>query len=472
MADVCTGHVRNLTITAEALGSEGFKRAYQTKYAFYAGSMANGISSDSMVIALGRAGYMGSFGSGGLSAKDVEQAVFRIKAALPAGPYLVNLLHTQNDPEHEEKLVAVFLRNAVRAIEASAFIDISPALIRYRAAGLHRDSGGGIRADNRIIAKVSREEVAEKFMSPPDPKVVSALLGKGLISAEQAECSLSVPVADDITAEADSGGHTDNRPLVSLLPMMIAFRDEIQRRFSYRQKIRVGAAGGIGTPPSAAGAFQMGADYIVTGSVNQSCIEAGTSDYVKQTLARVDMADAVMAPSADMFESGAKVQVIKKGTMYPMNAQKLYDLYTKYGSLDEIPEKDKQSLKTRIFRQDLDYIWGLVKEYFSAIDKSQIHRAEANAKHKMALIFRWYLGNSSRWAITDEKDRRMDMQIWCGQSMGAFNKWVKGTDLESPGNRTAAAVSDMIMRGAAAAMQENYSKLAGYFTQKEGLHDD
>ena len=36
-------------------------------------------------------------------------------------------------------------------------------------------------------------------------------------------------MADDITAEADSGGHTDNRPFVALLPTILALRDEISR---------------------------------------------------------------------------------------------------------------------------------------------------------------------------------------------------------------------------------------------------
>jgi len=452
------------------LGSDAFKRAFHTRYAFYAGSMANGISSDTLVIALGRAGYMGSYGSGGVPPEKVELAIDSIQAALPAGPYLVNLLHTPDSPEREEALVDMFLQKSVRAIEASAFIDISPALIRYRVAGLR--GNGGLYAGNRIIAKVSRSEVAEKFMSPPDPKIVNTLLADGEISAEQAEWAHTVPMADDITAEADSGGHTDSRPLVSLLPMMVALRDEFQRRFSYGQQVGVGAAGGISTPLSAAGAFQMGADYIVTGSVNQACIEAGTSGHVKELLAQAGMADTIMAPSADMFESGAKVQVLKKGTLFPMNARKLYELYTQYDSLEEIPEKDRQILQKRIFRQDFDAVWNLVKEYFSGIDKSRIQRAEADGKLKMALVFRWYLGNSARWAIQDVSERRMDMQIWCGQSMGAFNKWVQGTDLELCGNRTAAVVSDMIMDGAAAAVQESLLKYSINSSVLEGLGYD
>jgi len=85
-------------------------------------------------------------------------------------------------------------------------------------------------------------------------------------------------MADDITVEADSGGHTDNRPLVALFPTIIKLRDEIQQEYGYTKTIRIGAAGGISTPASALAAFMMGAAYIVTGSVNQACVEAGTSE--------------------------------------------------------------------------------------------------------------------------------------------------------------------------------------------------
>ena len=50
-------------------------------------------------------------------------------------------------------------------------------------------------------------------------------------------------MAQDLTAEADSGGHTDNRPLVTLLPSMLALRDRMQGKHEYAQRLRVGAAG-------------------------------------------------------------------------------------------------------------------------------------------------------------------------------------------------------------------------------------
>ena len=87
--------------------------------------------------------------------------------------------------------------------------------------------------------------------------------------------------------------------------------------------MRIGAAGGISTPESALAAYMMGAAYVGTGSINQACVESGASEHTRGLLAQADMADVAMAPSADMFEMGARVQVLKKGCFFPMRAQKL-----------------------------------------------------------------------------------------------------------------------------------------------------
>ena len=59
----------------------------------------------------------------------------------------------------------------------------------------------------------------------------------------------------------------------------------------------------------------------------------------------------------------------------------------------------------------------------------------------MALMFRWYLGQSSRWAREGNLSRIKDYQIWCGPAMGAFNTWAKGTPFERPENRKVAEVA-------------------------------
>ena len=119
------------------------------------------------------------------------------------------------------------------------------------------------------------------FMSPAPLTLLDPLLAAGKITALQHALAQKVPMADDITVEADSGGHTDNRPLISLLHFITLLRDEMQEQYRYAKNIRVGAAGGIATPASALAAFMMVAAYMVTGSVNQACVESGTSDFVQ-----------------------------------------------------------------------------------------------------------------------------------------------------------------------------------------------
>lgn len=433
----------------EYLGDDSFKTTYGTRYALYAGSMANGISSEDLVIAMGKAGMMGSFGAGGLLSDRIEKAIQKIKSALPDGPYVFNLINSPNEPALEEKTVALYIQHDIPVIEASAYLGLTANLVWYRASGLSKDGSGNIVIRHHIIAKVSRKEIAKRFLEPASEEVLNQLVQSGKIPAEQALIALTVPMADDITVEADSGGHTDNRPLVSILPAIIQLRDRIQETHGYAQTVRVGAAGGIATPASALAAFMMGAAYVATGSINQACVEAGASEHTRKLLSQVEMTEVAMAPASDMFEMGVKVQVLKRGTMFAMRGQKLFDIYTRYESLDEIPAKEREKLETTIFQQSLDSVWQECLRFFTARDPHQIERAEKDPKAKMALVFRWYLGLSSRWSNIGEKGREMDYQIWCGPSMGAFNDWVKGTYLELPENRRAADANLQILNGAA-----------------------
>jgi PfaD family protein len=193
----------------------------------------------------------------------------------------------------------------------------------------------------------------------------------------------------------------------------------------------------------------MGAAYIVTGSINHSCVEAGTSEHVKLLLSQAAATDVMMAPAADMFEMGVKLQVLKRGTMFPLRARKLYNLYETYDALDDIPESERVKLEKQIFKRNLDSVWEECVSFFNKRDPSQIQKAVNHPKRKMALVFRWYLGLATRWGINGEKGREVDYQIWCGPAMGAFNDWARDSYLEQPGNRRVADVGYQIMRGAA-----------------------
>ena len=445
----------------EQLGDAAFRAAHGVRYAYMAGAMANGISSVEMVIALGRAGLLASFGAAGLVPERIEAAIAQIQTALPQGPYAFNLIHSPSEVALERSAVDLYLKHGVRTVEASAFLSLTLDLVRYRVSGLSLNAAGQVACQHRVIAKLSRLEVAQQFLQPAPAKLLQHLVAEGAITEQQAVLATKVPMADDITVEADSGGHTDNRPLVCLLPAVIALRDQMQQQYGYREKVRVGAAGGIGTPDSTLAAFAMGASYIVTGSVNQACVESGTSAHTKQLLAQAEMADVTMAPSADMFEMGVTVQLLKRGTLFPMRAQKLYDLYQRYDSIDAIDRAEREKLEQQIFGRPLEAVWQETVAYFNQRDPEQIIRAQNHPKRKMALIFRWYLGLSSRWSIQGEASRKLDCQIWCGPAMGAFNRWVEGTYLEAPAARRVVDVAHHIMMGAAYRYRVQHLQLQG-----------
>jgi trans-AT polyketide synthase, acyltransferase and oxidoreductase domains len=434
-------------ISFSNFGDPSFLDTYGVNAAYYAGAMANAISSEKMVIILAKSGLMGSFGSGGLSIERLQNAINVIQTAVPDGPYIFNLLHNPFDPQVEQQTVDLYINHKIKTVEAAAFIQLTPAIVRYRAAGLSLDKNENIHIENRIIAKVSRKEIALLFLRPAPEKILADLVSDGLINQEQARLAKQVPLADDITIEADSGGHTDNQPLISLLPSIIALRDQIQNEYKFSQPVRIGAAGGISTPESALAAYMMGAAYVVTGSINQACSESGACDHTRKLLSSVEMADVTMAPSADMFELGARVQVLKKGSFFPMRAKKLFDLYHTYDKIEDIPEKTRIELETKIFKRTMDDIWQETTDFFSKRSPDQIPKANQNPKKKMALIFRWYMGLSSRWSRDGIEDRKMDYQIWCGPSMGAFNEWVNNTYLKEYQNRHVADIAWQILTG-------------------------
>lgn len=433
------------------LGSATFREDYGLRAAYMAGAMAGGIASAELVIALARAGYLASYGAAGQLPDQIERSVEQIQEAVGGATFAVNLIHSPSEAALEEHLVEVLLRRQVHLVEASAFLELTAPLVRYRLSGAREDGWGGVHVPNRIIAKVSRPEIAELFLGPPPPRLVAELLDRGAITAAEADLAPRMRMADDLTAEADSGGHTDRRPLHPLLSVLTGIRDRVAGPGG---RPRVGAAGGLGTPGAIAAAYAAGADYVVTGSVNQSCRESGTSDRARDLLVTAGLTDFAMAPAADMFELGVELQVLRKGTMFPMRAGRLGAIYQGNEGLEDLSAKDREWLEKSVLRASVEEVWSRCEEYFTRRDPEQLARAQGSPKRRMALVFRWYLGLSSRWAVTGQEDRVADYQIWSGPALGAFNDWVAGTPLAQASQRSAPVVADLLMRGAAVATRQ------------------
>lgn len=438
-----------MPVLPENLGDPGFCAELGIRFAYIGGSMAKGISSVKISQELGRAGMLGFFGAAGLPLHEVAAALDQLRTSPEALPFGVNLIHSPQEPDLEEALVELYINKGVNLIEASAFLSLTLTLVRYRVHGIRRLPDGTVHAPNRIIAKVSREELAARFFSPPPDKFLQELVARGEITAEQAVLAAGIPLAQYVTAEADSGGHTDNRPAIALFPTIQSLAYRLEKEFGYTCRLKTGLAGGIATPASAAAAFAMGAAYIMTGSVNQACIESGTSATVREMLTETRQADVTMAPAADMFEMGVTVQVLKRGTMFPMRAARLYEIYRSYACLEDIPAQEREKLEKTLFLAPLEDIWRDTRAYFLKRDPKQVERAERYPKHRMALVFRWYLGQAAHWAKDGNLSRKMDYQVWVGPAMGAFNEWAAGSFLARVEQRKVVTVARNILYGAA-----------------------
>ena len=106
-------------------------------------------------------------------------------------------------------------------------------------------------------------------------------------------------------------------------------------------------------------------------------------------------------------------------------------------------------------------IWAETKAFFSERNPPEVERAESDPKHRMALVFRWYLFMGAQWARSGDEGRRADYQIWCGPAMGAFNDWVRGSFLEPVEQRSVVQIGLNLLEGAAHLTRANQLRLAG-----------
>ncbi len=440
----------------QRLGSRAFCSDFNVSYPYLCGGMYQGIASVDIVVRMAKAGLLGFFGAGGLRLPAIEAAIIAIQKQIPTGaPYGINFIAHTNHPELEDQLADLLMNHGVTTIEASAFMQVTPALVRYRAKGLASD-GGRIHARHRIIAKVSRPDVAEQFLSPAPETIVSKLVASGALTAGEAELVRKVPVADAICVEADSGGHTDQRMPLTLLPAVLSVRDKCAASTPKFGRVYVGTAGGIGTPEAAAAMFVMGADFILTGSINQCTVEAATSDAVKDMLQGMNVHDTDYAPSGELFELGSKVQVLKKGIFFPARATKLVSLYRQHESIDEIDAKTRGLIEDRYMKRSLAQVFD---EICTAYPGPEVERAKRSPKHRMALVFKRYFRDATRWALSGDLEHKVDFQVQCGPAQGAFNQWAAGAGFASWHDRHVDEIALRLMDETASLLNRRFAAM-------------
>ncbi|NGO72509.1 2-nitropropane dioxygenase, partial [Streptomyces sp. SB3404] len=222
----------------------------------------------------------------------------------------------------------------------------------------------------------------------------------------------------------------------------------------------VGEAGGLGTPEAVAAAFAMGADFVLTGSVNQCTVEAGTSDAVKDRLQRATTEDTALAPAGDLFEIGARVQVLRRGLFFPARANRLYELYRSHHSLEDLDRETAEQIQRSYLGRTFAQVWEETSRYLSRTDPAALQAAEEDPRRRMALVFRWYFVHSARLAAAGSTERPLDYQVACGPAMGALNSLLKGTEREDWRARHVDDLAELLMSGAARVLQTRLREVA------------
>lgn len=441
----------SIAVYPEWLGDGAFLKTHGSRFAYVVGEMARGIATPHMVVEAVRAGCLGFYGSAGLRPETISEGLSEIEKGLgqDAPAWGANLIHSPQQPGYERAVVDLFLSRGVSRVSASAFMTLSREIVRYSASGLARAADGQVVRRTHVFAKVSRAEVARHFMAPAPDGMLRDLVANRDITPEQADLAARVPVAADITAEADSGGHTDNRAAGPLFSSLLeARRQSAEAHGLDPDLIRIGLAGGIGTPWAAAAAYQMGAAYIMTGSVNQAAAESGLSVAGRKLLAEAGPADIAMAPAADMFEQGVEVQVLKRGTLFPMRGKRMREIYKSRDSFETCTPAEQKFIEDAL-GEPFASAWAKTRAFLENSNPQDLARADQDPKRQLALVFRRYLFFGAQWAREGDTSRLRDYQIWCGPAMGAFNEWVKGSPLEALENRTVKQIAWNLLDGAA-----------------------
>jgi trans-AT polyketide synthase/acyltransferase/oxidoreductase domain-containing protein len=438
-----------------ALGSITFCERYNTSYAYVAGGLHMGIASIEMVKRMANSQMLSFLGTKGRAISEINRDIERLQEQLiKEKSFGVNLYHNILEPNKEIELVNSLLERGITIIEAGGFSQITLALAYFRIAGLERKDDQSIECKNQIIAKISRPEVAEGFMKPVPERLIKRLLDNGWITQDQAEMAREIPLSGDICTEADPGGVTYRSSAFVLFPSIKSLRNQIQQQYKYKDPIHLGISGGIGTPEAAVSAFIMEADFILTGSINQCTVESCLSPIAKDLLQNSDVQDTAYIPDEELFEIGIQAQVLKKGVLFATRGKKLYELYQRYDSLEDIPNDVREQLEVKYFKKTLPEVWEIIRQEFVERDEiSQIESIEERPKKKMATIFKYYLRQANQYALEGTMEEQANFQIQTGAALGAFNQWVKGTSLEVWQNRHVDQIGIKIMETAENLMQ-------------------
>lgn len=289
-------------------------------------------------------------------------------------------------------------------------MDITPAVVRYAAKGLRLRNDGAVERRNCVLAKISRPEVAKRFLEPPPdfswPHSCRAAPSprRKRISPSgfpSPRTSRSNPIREATPTTVPSVRSSRPSPLS-------ATRSPPRETTPHPSASARPAAS---TPASVASAFALGAAYVMTGTVNEAAVESGLSEAGRLLLAQAGIADVAMAPAADMFEMGVKgAGPPPRHHVRDPRPEAVRRLHGPRIRSRACPRACGRASRARSSKAPLDAIWADTRAFWSSATRTRSSARNKDPHHRMALCFRWYLGKASRWANAGEPTRMQTNQ--------------------------------------------------------------
>lgn len=383
------------------------------------GAMFRGISGPHFVAAAAESGLVAALGTEGLPLDEVERLVRETTSLLGARPWALAVSPSWYEPDREAALIDIALRHGVTRLEASGYVSVSPVLARFRLKGAYRRDEQ-VYAPHQVMCKTSRPEVARQFCAPLSASLVQRLVSEARVTAAEAEVASSIAAASSLCADSQGGWLTDHAPATAVLPTFLRLRDQATTVLSH--PIPVGLAGGLGSPEAFAAALVMGAEFLMTGSINQCTPEAATSDHVKDLLAACEIQDTTTAPAAAAFELLTPMQVMRRGTLVSARAKRLRDVFERFSSWDEVDELTQDQIERRVLGETFD------SARQRAVHAHLLPPDEADPRAVFVGVIRSYLDHCAEAALAGDPEHQVDYLVPTGPAMGAFNSWAAGTD--------------------------------------------
>ncbi|WP_244933313.1 acyltransferase domain-containing protein [Micromonospora tulbaghiae] len=382
-------------------GSSGLRADYGIRYACLAGSSPFGVTSPAFLRRLSGAGLLGFFGAQGLTLPEIRAALAELRdvrrygVAWPSGG-------------DERALCDLYLAHDVRHVEVTGPLAVvSPQLVRFR-------HGDGPR---QVMVRAPDLATAVRFLRPADPATVRALAAAGHLDGASAGAVAREAVATDVAVERDAH---------ALVPALVALRGR------EAPGARIGVAG-VGTPAAVAAAFALGADFVVTTTVNQCTVEAATSDAAKDLLAALDVTDVREAPDPDLFELGARSPVAHRGTLFAARAEELYRMFLRYDRLADVGPRRLAELERTHFGRPLDEV------------RADLGVAGRDDRGVLASVCAAYCREATAAALRGTPGQRLNYRVPASTDVGAFNRLVAAEPLADWRARHAELVTERLL---------------------------